>query len=75
MSGIYCILSDNKLLTLTVCRPVLARLFLRFMGIVNSKQIKLIVPLGNNDYYLVDAETGKNLLRPQWKDNYNQNSV
>jgi len=45
------------------------------MGIMNSKQIKLVVPLSNNDYYLVDPETGKNLLRPQWKDNYNQNSV
>ena len=45
------------------------------MGIVNSKQIKLVVPLGDDDYYLADPETGKNLLRPQWKDNYNQNSA
>jgi hypothetical protein len=45
------------------------------MGIVNSKQIKNAVPLGDDDYYLVDPETGKNLLRPHWQDNYNQNSV
>ena len=45
------------------------------MGIANSKQIKNVVPLGDNDYYLVDPDTGKNLLRPQWKDNYNQNST
>jgi hypothetical protein len=45
------------------------------MGIANSKQIKNVVPLGNDDYYLVDPKTGKNLLQPQWKDNYNQNST
>ena len=33
------------------------------------------MPLGDNDYYLVDPDTGKNLLRPHWLDNYNQNSA
>ena len=33
------------------------------------------MPLGDDDYYLVDPETGKNLLRPKWQDNYNENSI
>ena len=45
------------------------------MRIVNSKQIKNVVPLGDGDYYLVDPDTGKNLLQPHWLDNYNQNSA
>jgi len=46
------------------------------MGIRNSQQIKNIVPLGDDDdYYLVDPETGMNLLRPQWQYNYNHNSM
>jgi hypothetical protein len=45
------------------------------MGITSSKHIKNVVPLGDDDYYLADPETGKNLLRPQWQANYNQNST
>ena len=44
------------------------------MGIVNSKQMKNAVPLGDNNYPLVDLETSKNLLHPHWQENYNQNS-
>jgi seryl-tRNA synthetase len=49
--------------------------FLRFMGITDSKQIKNVAPLGDDDYYLADPETGKNLLRPKWRYNYSQNSA
>jgi len=37
--------------------------FLRFMGITDSKQIKNVASLGDDDYYLADPETGKNLLQ------------
>jgi len=48
--------------------------FLRLLGIFNSKQIKNVVPLGHSDHYLLDAETGNNVLRPNWNGSFTTNS-
>lgn len=49
--------------------------FLRFMGITNQKQIKNLVPLDEDEYYIADPETGNNLLQPNWHRNYSNNSA
>jgi hypothetical protein len=47
---------------------------MRLLGIVNSKQIKNVVPLGHGNHYLLDAETGNNVLRPNWNSSFATNS-
>jgi hypothetical protein len=44
------------------------------MGIVSSKQIKNVVPLGHGNHYLLDAKTGNNVLRPNWSSSFSANS-
>jgi hypothetical protein len=44
------------------------------MGILHTKQIKNVVPLGAGEHYLYNSKTGKNVLRPHWESNFAVNS-
>jgi hypothetical protein len=44
------------------------------LGILNTKQLKNVVPLGAGDHYLYDSESGQNVLRPHWESNFAANS-
>jgi hypothetical protein len=60
---------------LTICNKSGTRItFMRLLGIVNSKQIKNVVPLGHGNHYLLNAETGNNVLRPNWSSSFTSNS-